>query len=118
MIEANTETPPINPEWLERMQRTKPEFLRELFSVFLVEEPKRLAAIEAAVDQRDLERVRHLAHSLKGAAATLGMGPLSDAARTLELAAKDASGESQAALQAATAQLREQMRRVIQKISQ
>jgi HPt (histidine-containing phosphotransfer) domain-containing protein len=86
--------PPINPEWLARMQRDKPVFLRELFTVFLAEEPKRLAAIGAAVQAGDLPLVRHHAHSLKGAAATLGLEPLRDAARELEFAARDGRAET------------------------
>ena len=94
--------PPINPEWLARMQRDKPEFLRELFTMFLAEEPKRLAAIGAAVQAGDLPLVRHHAHSLKGAAATLGLQPLRNAARELEFAARDARAEALADGVAAT----------------
>jgi histidine phosphotransfer protein HptB len=86
-------TPPIDAEWLERMQRTKPAFLRELFSMFLTEEPKRLATLCVAVAANDLEQVRYLAHSLKGAAATLGLLPLRDACRELEFAARDSLAE-------------------------
>ena len=82
--------PAINAEWLERMRTTKPEFLLRLFEVFMAEEPKRLAALVGAVTQADLEQVRYLAHSLKGAAASLGMERLRDACRELEFAAKDA----------------------------
>lgn len=80
--------PAISAEWLARMQK-RPEFLRALFENFLAEEPKRLAALAAAVEADDREQVRYLAHSLKGAAATLGMEPLRDACRELEFAARD-----------------------------
>jgi histidine phosphotransfer protein HptB len=86
----NTDTrPPINIQWLERMRATKPMFLRALFGNFLDEEPKRLAALSEAVAKADMEQVRYLAHSLKGAAATLGMERLRDVCRELEFAAKD-----------------------------
>lgn len=94
--------PPINPEWLARMQRDKPAFLRELFAMFLAEEPKRLAAIAAAVAAGDIEQVRHLAHSLKGAAATLGMEPLRDACREMEFAARDGRADALGAALAST----------------
>lgn len=81
--------PAINAEWFTRMRSEKPDFLRRLFEVFLTEEPKRLAALCEAVAERDLEQVRFLAHSLKGAAATMGMERLRDACRGLEFAAKD-----------------------------
>lgn len=80
--------PPINEDWLTRMRTTKPEFLARLFEVFLADEPARLARLEEAVTKGDLDMVRFLAHSIKGAGATLGMERLSDAARALEHAAK------------------------------
>jgi HPt (histidine-containing phosphotransfer) domain-containing protein len=86
--------PPINEEWLARMRTTKPEFLARLFTVFLEDEPKRITTLGDAVRRGDLEMVRYLAHSIKGAAATLGMEPLRDAARELEHAARDGEAES------------------------
>jgi HPt (histidine-containing phosphotransfer) domain-containing protein len=79
---------PIDAQWLARMRERKPEFLRQLFAVFLEEEPKRFAALAQAVAAGDGTLLRHQAHALKGAAATLGMQPLSDACRELEHAAK------------------------------
>jgi len=80
--------PPICEDWLERF-RGRPEFLARLFEVFLAEEPKRMARLDAAVAAGDLESVRFLAHALKGAAATMGMERLRDACRALEFAVKD-----------------------------
>lgn len=82
------ERPPIDAAWLERMRSTKPAFLRSLFEMFLTEEPKRIRRLSEAVARADLEQVRYLAHSLKGAAATMGMERLRDACRELEFAAK------------------------------
>lgn len=89
MSEPRDDRPPINEEWLGRMRSTKPEFLARLFQVFLEDEPKRLAALGEALSSGDLELVRYHAHSIKGAAATLGMERLRDAARGLEHAARD-----------------------------
>ncbi len=86
--------PPINADWLARMRSTNPEFLAKLFEVFLEDEPQRLAALGEAVAKADLEMVRYLTHSIKGAAATLGMERLRDAAREMEFAARD--GQTQA----------------------
>jgi HPt (histidine-containing phosphotransfer) domain-containing protein len=80
--------PPICREFLERF-RERPEFLARLFEVFLAEEPGRMARIEAAVAADDREAVRFLAHSLKGASATMGMERLRDACRGLEFAVKE-----------------------------
>ncbi|OGR39728.1 MAG: hypothetical protein A2051_05135 [Desulfovibrionales bacterium GWA2_65_9] len=86
--------PPINEAWLTRMRSTKPEFLAKLFEVFLEDEPRRITALGDAVCRADLEMVRYLAHSIKGAAATLGMERLCDASRELEHAAKDGQAEA------------------------
>lgn len=81
--------PPINEQWLTRMRTTKPEFLAKLFEVFLEDEPKRITMLGQAVCDGKLDMVRFLAHSIKGAAATLGMERLCDASRVLEHAARD-----------------------------
>lgn len=86
--------PPINEAWLLRMRTTKPEFLARLFEVFLADEPGRITALGEAVCRGDLEMIRYLAHSIKGAAATLGMERLCDAARELEHAAKAGQAEA------------------------
>jgi len=84
--------PPINAEWLARMRSTKPELLRTLFGMFLADEPKRLADLAESIAKGDMKLACYHAHSLKGAAATLGMEPLRDACRELESAAKETSG--------------------------
>jgi HPt (histidine-containing phosphotransfer) domain-containing protein len=81
--------PPINEEWLTRMRSTKPDFLAKLFAVFLEDEPGRITTLGDAVCRGDLKMIQYLAHSIKGAAATLGMERLSDAARMLEHAVRD-----------------------------
>ncbi|MGE4293258.1 MAG: Hpt domain-containing protein [Desulfovibrio sp.] len=79
---------PISKAWFEKMQG-KESFVTRLFSVFLREEPLRVTKIHTAVQDRDLEQVKYLAHSLKGAAATMGAEPLRDTCLELEMAAKD-----------------------------
>lgn len=96
--------PPINAEWLARMRSTKPQLLRSLFGMFLDDEPARLATLAEAVAKGDLKLTRYHAHSLKGAAATMGMEPLRDACRELEFAAKAEPAEA-AALTMALARL-------------
>lgn len=77
----------ISPQWLKRMRTTKPDFLLRLFDVFLTEEPLRLADLGQAIASSDLEKVRYLAHSLKGASATMGADRVRDCCRELEMAA-------------------------------
>lgn len=81
--------PVLNDAWLLRMQTAKPAFLRQLFGVFLAEEPGRLESLRRAVALGEMPQIRHLAHSLKGAAATMGAERLSEACRAVEFAARD-----------------------------
>ncbi len=95
----------INAVWLERMRSAKPRLLRELFTMFLADEPKRLAALAEAVALGDMEQARYHAHSLKGAAATMGMERLRDACKAFELlAAQDSVAELAAGLDAIRAE--------------
>lgn len=94
MTEPADTRPPINEAWLTRMRTTKPEFLAKLFEVFLADEPGRITKLGDAVCRGDLEMIRYLAHSIKGAAATLGMERLCDASRELEHAAKAGQAEA------------------------
>ncbi len=77
----------VDPAWLADMSAKKPQFVVRLFSVFLIEEPKRLEAMREALRAADLPRLKDLAHSLKGAAATLGCLNLREACLSLERAA-------------------------------
>jgi HPt (histidine-containing phosphotransfer) domain-containing protein len=52
------------------------EMLRELLELFNKQTSAQLAQLEAAVQAGKTEEVRHLAHSCKGASATMGMAPL------------------------------------------
>jgi CheY-like chemotaxis protein/HPt (histidine-containing phosphotransfer) domain-containing protein len=61
-------------------------FLDELISIFNRECPKWLAEIDTAIDARDAVRLHRVAHTLKGAAANLGMESARDAALALEVA--------------------------------
>jgi CheY-like chemotaxis protein len=58
--------------------------LADVVRLFLEDCPVRLAAIEAAVDARQPERIRVEAHGLKGAAANLAAARLFEAAEVLE----------------------------------
>jgi signal transduction histidine kinase/DNA-binding response OmpR family regulator/HPt (histidine-containing phosphotransfer) domain-containing protein len=58
--------------------------LAEVIQLFLEDCPKRLRAINAAVEQRDPEAIRTTAHALKGAAGTIAASAVFEAAQTLE----------------------------------
>ena len=60
----------------------------ELIEMFVDELPDRVAAIEKAVSDQDLENLRALAHQLKGAAGGYGFPTITDAAEFLESSVK------------------------------
>ena len=64
-------------------------FLRRMFAVFIAQEPKRIEQIRQALEQGDAEGLRHLAHALKGGAATMGVGGVRDCCQRLEQASRD-----------------------------
>ncbi|WP_081859044.1 hybrid sensor histidine kinase/response regulator [Desulfohalovibrio reitneri] len=76
-------------EWLERMRRSRAGFLRRMFDVFQREEPARLEEIREAAEREDFNRLSYLAHSLKGAATTLGAMSVGESAKRLDLAARE-----------------------------
>ncbi len=81
----------IDKEWLERMASTRKDFVKRMFTVFVAEEPKRLEKVKAALEQNDFSELKFLAHSIKGAASTLGAEPARASAAALECAARDAN---------------------------
>lgn len=66
------------------------ELLAEIFRVFQSEAPGRRTGLERALAAGDMNAVTHLAHSLKGVAATMFAEPLRQAAWDLEMAGRAA----------------------------
>lgn len=66
----------------------KQPFLKRMFTVFISQEPKRIQEIKDALESQDVERLRHLAHALKGGAATMGVERVRDCCLLLEKASK------------------------------
>jgi two-component system, sensor histidine kinase and response regulator len=64
------------------------EFLGVLVNYFLASAPADLARLRAAVQRGDATAIYHVAHRLKGAAATLGSPGMVDACRELEALAR------------------------------
>src|SRR5205807_3968892 len=60
------------------------QLLRELAGMFLVESPRWLADVRAAVAAGDLGKLKRAAHTLKGAVGTFGARAAFDAALELE----------------------------------
>ncbi len=77
----------INSEWLESMASTKRDFLKRLFEVFIRDEPARVLKIREAFEANQFDELKYLAHSLKGAAATMGADRVRSACLKLEKSA-------------------------------
>jgi len=77
----------IDSKFLESMAGKRP-FLKRMFTVFISQEPKRIQEIRDALQSQDVERLRHLAHSLKGGAATIGVDRVRECCLKLENASK------------------------------
>ncbi|HUJ81218.1 MAG TPA: response regulator [Candidatus Acidoferrales bacterium] len=60
------------------------ELLEELCRLFAEECPRNIASLHAAADSHDVEAIVHLAHTIRGAAASIGASRLSQAAREIE----------------------------------
>lgn len=67
---------PVEMDRLTEMAGGDKAMLRELVDLFYKQTTKQLAQLEAAVQEKKTEDVRHWAHSCKGASATMGMAPL------------------------------------------
>ena len=65
------------------------DFVVDLVGTFIEEAPAMMAELEAALADRDAERFRRAAHSLKSNSNTFGAVALGTLARELELSAKE-----------------------------
>lgn len=61
----------------------------ELVAFFVDAMGERVAALSAALDNRDMVLLHRLAHQLKGAAKGYGFGPITDRAATLDALLKE-----------------------------
>ncbi len=93
---AAVETPRhvLDYPWLLEKARGNTDFLARLFAAFVSDQPSSLLKMKEALDAGDLGRLGFLAHSLKGAAATMGAGELKEACLKLEKTAKAQSPNS------------------------
>lgn len=85
-----TDAPPIEMDRLAELADGDTGTLRELVELFTKQTTRQLSQLEEAVHGNKAEEVRHLAHSCKGASATMGMAPL--AAIFYELEKKGRAG--------------------------
>jgi HPt (histidine-containing phosphotransfer) domain-containing protein len=78
----------LDPDVLDTLRQLnepgQPDVLAEVLRLFLDDAPRRIQAIVAAVADRDAGALQRAAHTMKGAAGTIGATALQDACRTLE----------------------------------
>ena len=83
--DVQAEGSPIDLDVILEQLRGDRAFLNDLLETLLQEADDVLPRLEQAIARGDAEEVKGLAHSLKGAAATMAAGPVRDAAYTLEM---------------------------------
>jgi signal transduction histidine kinase/two-component SAPR family response regulator/HPt (histidine-containing phosphotransfer) domain-containing protein len=81
---APFEEPPVDMRRMNDLTGGDPAMLNELAEMFYKQTTQQLKQIEDAVRAGDATQVRHVAHSCKGASATLGMTQLSKQMLALE----------------------------------
>lgn len=59
--------------------------LRDIVMLFVDELPKRVLAVKAAFEARDLEQLKTLAHQMRGSAGGYGFGTIGTTAEEIEL---------------------------------
>ncbi len=82
-------TPPLDLAGALTRAADDKEFLAEMLEHFMADVPGRRGELEAALEEGDAERLSRRAHSLKGAAATLGAVGIAAAALRLEQAGRE-----------------------------
>jgi CheY-like chemotaxis protein/HPt (histidine-containing phosphotransfer) domain-containing protein len=81
---APAEEPPVDMSRMNDLTGGDPAMLGELVEMFYKQTTQQMAQIEAAVREGNATQVRHVAHSCKGASATLGMTQLAKLMLALE----------------------------------
>jgi len=83
--------------WLLEKARGNAAFVLKLCAAFVEEKPGMLASMRQALADADMEQLAFQAHSLKGAAATMGAKTLSATAKALDTAARTGNADLAAA---------------------
>lgn len=83
-------------ELLQRLQNDE-EIIRIIISQFMLDTPLQIRDLQEAVKRGDREEVRHISHTIKGAAATVAAEELRSLASSIEQAAKTGPVEQAAA---------------------
>jgi HPt (histidine-containing phosphotransfer) domain-containing protein len=111
-------TPALDVAVLESLRQLtrpgEPDVLREVLAMFLADAPGRVDAITSAIQRQDAHGLLRAAHTLKGAAASIGAAGVQGRCRELESAARKGDvDEAAAALLSALCEEFERVRREI-----
>lgn len=85
------------PEFLDRVMEDK-DLLKELLDIFSTDFVQKREDLGKAVETKDFETIRSIAHSLKGASGNISAKPLREVCVTLETKGKESDGEGLAEL--------------------
>ncbi len=79
-----SEQPPINVARLCDTFGDDPEFLAEMYGLYVSDAGERLAELDAALSASDTKKIESVAHTLKGASGNIGAERMSTLAAELE----------------------------------
>jgi HPt (histidine-containing phosphotransfer) domain-containing protein len=85
--------PVLDPKVIESLRQLtppgEPDVLAEILNLFLDEVPKKILALQTALNAGDAHEVGRAAHSLKGSSGNIGAGSLFDVASRIDDLAKN-----------------------------
>ena len=112
-------TPALDLAVLESLRQLtrpgEPDVLREVLATFLADAPRRIAAITNAIQGQDAHALLRAAHTLKGAAASIGAAGVQGRCRELESTAR--KGDVEPGATAVLSALGEELERVRSEIA-
>ncbi len=74
----------INWNRLHQISDADTEFELELLNMLAADMEEQLVSLQKAIDQQDVEQLKHLSHYIKGAAANVGVNSMSAIAQRIE----------------------------------
>lgn len=80
------------PEFLDRVMEDK-DLLKELLDIYVADFDQKRGELSIAIETKDFDTIRNVAHSLKGASGNISAKPLREVCMTLENKGK--SGDSE-----------------------
>lgn len=96
-VAHSPELPMLNEETLDELEAMIGTGVAKIIAAFLDNTPRLIAQLKTAAEVPDLAMLRELAHSLKSSSANLGADALSEAAKRIELGARQGTLERPAA---------------------